>query len=150
MSVARPVAAGCPRGGLIGGGVSRGVSGGRTLAEVGGQPDCGHVRHATSRSWRWLPGGPGLDARADEWLRRGGLLRHRIGLTEECGGGWVAGWRQTTPSVGASGLVGALLGGRVVPGGADRLAKGESLGTSCGGRVRQQEFKGHILLVSQN
>jgi hypothetical protein len=150
MSVARPVAAGCPPGGTDRRRVSRGVSGGRTLAEVGGQPDCGHVRHATARSWRWLPGGPGLDARADEWLRRGGLLRHRIGLTEECGGGWIAGCRQTTPSVGASGLVGALLGGRVVPGGADRLAKGESLGTSCGGRVRQQEFKGHILLVSQN
>jgi hypothetical protein len=27
--------------------VSRRVSGGRTLAEAGGQPDCGHVRHAT-------------------------------------------------------------------------------------------------------
>jgi hypothetical protein len=38
--------------------VSRRVSGGRTLADAGVQPDCGHVRNAMARSSRCLPGRP--------------------------------------------------------------------------------------------
>jgi hypothetical protein len=43
--------------------VSRRVSGGPTLAEAGGQPDCGHVRHATG-------GGPrGAHQAIEDWVR---------------------------------------------------------------------------------
>jgi hypothetical protein len=47
MSVARPANAGCPQEDWSAETVSRRVSGGRTLVEAGGQPDCGHVRDAT-------------------------------------------------------------------------------------------------------
>ena len=69
------------------------VSGGRTLAEAGAQTDCAHVRQGTGEVLEVPPGGPGLGARADERLRRGSLLPPPIGSTDECGGGWVTGYR---------------------------------------------------------
>jgi hypothetical protein len=88
MSVGRPATAGCSQEELIGGdGVSKRVSGDCTLAEAGGQPDCGHVQPAMARSSRCPPGDPGLGARADERLWRGGLLPPPIGSTDDCGAG---------------------------------------------------------------
>jgi hypothetical protein len=73
--------------------------------EVGGQPDCGRVRHATARSWRWPPGGPGLDAgRQAAPVRK--PATPPIGLAEERGGGWVGGCQQAAPVRWAGGLVG--------------------------------------------
>jgi hypothetical protein len=73
--------------------VSRRVSGDCTLAEAGGQPDCGHVRHATGEVLEVPTGRSRVGARADERLRRGDLLPPPIGPMDECGGGvghWVS------------------------------------------------------------
>jgi hypothetical protein len=68
---------------------------------------------------------------ADERLRRGSLLaRHRSARWTSVGrvGQWVS--AGSSPALALAGRPGALLGG-----GADRLAAGESLGTSCSARA---------------
>jgi hypothetical protein len=74
--------------------VSRRVSGGGTLAEAGGQPDCGHVRQATGEVLEvptgliqgWMRGSTS-DSGAEACFPPG------IGSTDEGGGGWVSGYR---------------------------------------------------------
>jgi hypothetical protein len=114
MSGARPATAGCPQEELIGGDGVQGVSGGRTLVEAGGQPDCGHVRHAMARSSRCPPDGPGLGAPVDERLRRRGLFPRPIGPTDEGGAGGSAGIGERLLSVGAGGPGGGFCSTSVV------------------------------------
>jgi hypothetical protein len=97
-SVARPATAGCPQEDWSAETVSRRVSGDCTLAEAGGQPDCGHVRHATGEVLEVPTGRSRVGARADERLRRGDLLPPPIGPTDECGGG-VGQWVSVSGSV---------------------------------------------------
>jgi hypothetical protein len=89
----RPATAGCPQEDWSAETVSRRVSGGRTLADAGGRPDCGHVRHATGEVLEVPTGRSRLGARADERLRRGDLLPPPIGRRTIVGGGvgqWVS------------------------------------------------------------
>jgi hypothetical protein len=133
MSATRPATAGCPQEELIGGaGLSRRVSGGRTLAERAASLTAA----MSGTPWRVLEVPTGrfrVRRRPTSDSGAGSLLVPPIGPTDECGGGWVSGYRQATLSVGAGGPAGGSARRRVVPGGADRLAAGESLGTSCSG-----------------
>jgi hypothetical protein len=86
----------CPQEVLVGGGGVQTSVRRPHPAEAAGQLDCGRVRHAMARSSRCPPGVQG-EARADERLRRGSLLCHSVGPTEECGGGWVSWYRHQLP-----------------------------------------------------
>jgi hypothetical protein len=116
MSVARPALPGVRR-----------RTDRRRWCPSGWQADRGRVRHTMGWSLRWLPGGPGLGARADERLRCGSLLaRQRAGRRMSVGrvGQWVS--ASGSRPLALAGRPEALLGG-----GADQFAAGESLGRSC-------------------
>ena len=131
MSATRPATAGCPHEELIGGGgLSRRVSGGRTLAERAASLTAA----MSGTPWRVLevPTGrsrvrrrPTSDSGAEA------CLCHRSGRRTSVEAGGSVGIGKQLPPSALAGRGSARR--RVVPGGADRLAAGESLGMSCSG-----------------
>jgi hypothetical protein len=150
MSVGRPATARVSAGGTDQRRRVQGVSGDGSLAEVGGQPDCGHVRQAMARSSRCPPGGPGLGARVDERLRRGSLLRHRSGRRWRVGR---VGQRVSvsgSPSVGAGGPGGVLLDVGSLSAGLIGSRRANRSAGLAGVEPNIKKPIGHIPLAKQN
>jgi len=135
MSVGRPATAGCPQEELIGGG---GCPGGCPAAAPGRKRAASRTAGMSGTPWRG-PRGAHRRSRVGRGPTSGSgaeaCLRHRSGRRTSVGAGGSVGIGKRLLCVGAGGPAGGSARRRVVPGGGDRLAAGESLGMSCSGRA---------------